>query len=332
MLIKRRDTCRVVFLALLLTLLMHISFLTFFFVMKMNEKVSNNHKADVLFIDDPLQKKAMAWATTKTSGGGGGVSALLQPSALNNIPQQKDYKKEEEIKDNQAQKKAEPTIIDSFTQETNKLEKHQQTKKEELLKEDPIRQDREIKKVASDFVTSMLQSTTKEYKKDKEKKIEQKKEESKPESPPLPERSINKPLPSLSQIMNGFGRFMEETKHGVHGRVNVVGKDGSVPTDQQIKLERYWERVFASIYNCMHIAVRKNPQLMHLQSIKLYISFKRDGLIDKLHVTESSGLITIDTLMLEIVRDASNAFPPVPSYISLDMLAGEVVLTCKERR
>jgi len=122
--------------------------------------------------------------------------------------------------------------------------------------------------------------------------------------------------PTLAQLTNGF---LHATRtNGSHG-VTMLGKKNATPTDEQLKYERYLER----LKNCLHstLAIHREkfpPNTGNDLTTHILLALNKDGSIKALTVEQSSGDLRLDAFLLFIFRDASSSFPPVPSYLPHD--------------
>jgi len=198
----------------------------------------------------------------------------------------------------------------------------------------------------------------KEEKKLEPKKIEKKTEETKIEKPPpekktitkksiskdiaikppakkipiAPPKTIQKPKPiprkkpkpqkkfSLSDLSKGFLDYSQ--KHGAN-LIQYTNSAKGVPTEEQLKHERYISRVFSCIETSMKIkrnslAIRQNISPNEILTVVVQIVLNTNGKINRMNVSKSSGIREFDNFMLNIVNDSSSSFPPVPSYLSKD--------------
>lgn len=119
---------------------------------------------------------------------------------------------------------------------------------------------------------------------------------------------------TLSQLTQGFLNNNSKTQ-GSHA-VTMIGKKNTAPTDEQLKYERYLERIHLCLQNCYAINREKCPYSHEKQlTAKIFLALNRDGTIYNLALANSCGNNRIDSFFLYVFRDASSSFPPVPTYL-----------------
>ncbi|HSC24747.1 MAG TPA: hypothetical protein VLB80_00820 [Candidatus Babeliales bacterium] len=130
------------------------------------------------------------------------------------------------------------------------------------------------------------------------------------QTPPAP---IKKQPLSLAQLTQGFlNHNHNEGKH----RINVLGKKNSTPSDEQIKHERYLQRLSLCLQNSFNINSYNCPISLPKDTIvHVFLALNRDGTIKQLHITQTSGDRNLDAFTLLVFREAGGSFPPVPTYL-----------------
>lgn len=153
----------------------------------------------------------------------------------------------------------------------------------------------------------------------------------KPESkPPAPKR-IPKPEPkpmqqpkqkklTLSQLSQGFLKFSQKQGRNL---VQYTQSAKGIPTEEQLKHERYVSKVLSCIQTTLKI---KRNSVVFLQPIQpsqtlivdINLLLQKNGRLFGLNILKSSGKFEFDQFMRHAIADASNSFPPVPDYLSKD--------------
>jgi TonB family protein len=134
----------------------------------------------------------------------------------------------------------------------------------------------------------------------------------------MPFSPKQKPL-TLADIGQGF---LAESRHnGTYG-VTMEGKKGGHITDEQIKIERYVERLTWCLQNSLRIQ-RSNIEALTRSEMSVYVflELERSGTIRHLELIKSSGSSQLDQQTLAIFKDASSSFPPVPTYLTITPFA-----------
>ena len=122
--------------------------------------------------------------------------------------------------------------------------------------------------------------------------------------------------PNLLQIANGF---LDHMKKNGKSRVNVIGNDNAKPTEQQLREERYLERLNACIHNSYSIHRKQAPYLgREKKEMHIRVSLNKLGNLIDLQLLDSCGSRHVDQFILFLFRDAASSFPPLPSYVKHD--------------
>lgn len=104
--------------------------------------------------------------------------------------------------------------------------------------------------------------------------------------------------------------------------INMAGTKNGIPTDEQLKYERYVARLIGCIQNAFHIQwnsfINKRTVITYCST---HIALDRNGKVQNVQIIKSSGFKDIDQLMIMVINYASSSFPPVPSYIKDDPFA-----------
>lgn len=285
--------------ALIASLLLHSLFLGFLLYLyhHQHQKSELKKDAEIIFMPPEThpQKKSPSqddeWATTKpTYTALSSLNHELQdtpPTAIN----------QNEVSENTEQ---EQSISDPFEKQEEGLDKEEKENNQEKI-ETPIKTE-SIKATDSKQLTAPLAKK----KKKQRQKMAQNKNDTKPSE---------KSTPTFADLVKGFSTFMEQTKHGVESRIHTLGKDGKKPTDQQLKYERYIEKIIICLETSLHVnrahailpPVGKNPRVT--------IALNRRGNLTSFKIIESSGAKEVDDHIARSFYDAGSSFPPIPQYI-----------------
>jgi TonB family protein len=124
------------------------------------------------------------------------------------------------------------------------------------------------------------------------------------------------PQVTMADIAKGFIKHL--TNDGQYNTAMIGNKEGA-PTDQQLKYQRYLQKITWWLNNADRI---HNDRLRNIPatktSVQVTMSLTRDGKLKDIYVRQSSGNAELDAYTLFIFRDASVSFPPVPTYIKED--------------
>jgi hypothetical protein len=129
-----------------------------------------------------------------------------------------------------------------------------------------------------------------------------------------------KQLPSLAQLARGYIHALEE-KPG-DSTLTVHGDKNKKPTAEQLKLERYVEKLVWQIQNSMRIHNDKHPRLnipYHDRKnviSRIFLALNKNGSIRDVQLVSSCGISSLDNFYIFVFKDAGSSFPPVPSYLA----------------
>jgi hypothetical protein len=127
------------------------------------------------------------------------------------------------------------------------------------------------------------------------------------------EQSHAKPPLTLAQLTQGFlNHLKDEGNHAIH----MLGKKNGRPSDEQIKYERYLEKLGWCLQNSFNIHNNRMPLSAHNDDmVHVLLSLNQDGSLKHCHISKTSGNRDLDSFTLFIFNDASSSFPPVPNYL-----------------
>jgi TonB family protein len=129
---------------------------------------------------------------------------------------------------------------------------------------------------------------------------------------PTPQTHPKPPL-TLAQLTQGFLNQRKEDS-GSYG-ISMLGRKSGIPSDEQMKYERYLQKLSYCLDNSFNIHKYNQPQLSDDTEIYLFFQLNRDGILEQLSVRKSSGSAILDNFVVFVFRQASQSFPPVPSYL-----------------
>jgi hypothetical protein len=93
------------------------------------------------------------------------------------------------------------------------------------------------------------------------------------------------------------------------------------PPDEQIKYERYAQKIHWCIQNAFKIN-KRTLSLPHAVRalMQLHIEFKDNGTVKKVQLITSSGSAILDQFMIDLVQYAGSSFPPIPNSFDKSLL------------
>lgn len=166
----------------------------------------------------------------------------------------------------------------------------------------------ELHKIAVQRVKNIANKLTTHYIPPKQPK----QRSAQPAKQPRPPSPQQKPL-TLAQLTKGF---LEHIKEEGKDRITMIGQEGRTPTAEQLKHERYIEKLSWCLQNSFKINRDKFPVTEPVKTaVKVYLALNQNGTVKELGIVESSGNRLLDQFTQYIFRDASSSFPPVPQYL-----------------
>jgi outer membrane biosynthesis protein TonB len=282
-------TKKIIFLAFLLSLLFHFGGIVYVAISsflspsykaredKQNERMENHQK---------INKQQNEWVETKARAGNFGTPVCLQDEF--------EPSTDKSVSDEQIIEKLEPSEITP-------------QEKEQIKQEDKILESISEEKNTPAKIQPTSITTEHAIKPRAQKKIpQQNRQPSKPLSAPKP------PL-TLSQLTQGFlNHVKNEGTHAIH----MLGKKSGTPSDEQIKYERYLQKLSWCLQNSFNIYNNRFPASAKMDdSAQILLSLNKDGTMRHCHVSKTSGSRDLDQFIVFIFNDASSSFPPVPQYL-----------------
>lgn len=284
-------------IAFLLSLLFHITTIFYIFIQKTkNDLISASIEKNQEKSQKPYQHPC--WVETKARPGNFGAPVFF---------------------DDEYEEQNEPLEEKKQTNDNNFLQEIKEKESQENIQNLPTPPSHENKEIATN--TSIIDpspplSQQKIYVSPKKEKkiISPPKQYDKNYSPSTP--SI-KPSLTLAQLTQGF-LHQRKQDSGTHS-ISMIGKQG-LATDEQLKYERYLQKISWCIQNSFEINRSRFPSLSQTVTFKIFFAIARNGSVSQLALHQSSGNIHIDQCVLFVLREASTSFPPMPSYLPDDPL------------
>jgi outer membrane biosynthesis protein TonB len=98
--------------------------------------------------------------------------------------------------------------------------------------------------------------------------------------------------------------------------VSIIGDKSKLPTEDQLKHERYIEKLTACIHNSCSMNRHKQPHMENVGgSLEIFMALNQNGSIQTVELIRSSGSHHIDAFFMHVFKDAASSFPPVPHYL-----------------
>ncbi len=140
--------------------------------------------------------------------------------------------------------------------------------------------------------------------------------------------SPKKPPLSLAQLTQGFmHRLKDEGRYAV----SMLGNKSGRPTEEQLKYERYLQKLEWCFQNSLRINRDRIPPTPQDATVYIRMILNRDGTPQQLSVAKPSGNILLDKFILFVFQDASSSFPPIPPYLKDDPFAITCLVPCSRQ-
>ncbi len=303
-------TKKIIFLAFLLSLLFHFGSIIFVAIASLITHQTEKSQHDQSPIAQPIEntqkinKQSNEWVETKARAGDFGTPVFFQddfePASAETVTD----KSENSLKEVMQDTSEEPS---SLQEEPHIKEAMEIPEKENIVTQKP----------QSTSITS--ESEIKPKKQAIQKKSSPIKQSPKPVSAPSSAKATAggpKPPITLSQLTQGFlNHVKDEGKHSIH----MLGKKSGTPSDEQLKYERYLQKLSWCLQNSFNIHNDRFPSSAHRDDeVQVLLSLNKDGSMKHCHVAKTSGNRDLDYFTLFIFNDASSSFPPVPQYLPHD--------------
>lgn len=307
-----RISRNVTIIALILSLLFHGSTIFYIFMQKKNNPLLPSKEQMEHTQEIQKQEKDNAWVETKARAGNFGAPILFQDDpddeSIAQPTEEKSLAKEENLE--VAAKNLESEINNSTQEQLPDHQLDQNIETDVEIKEYP-----EPQKNAIEFKSPQQTQPPLPVKKNPPTIKKRKPHPTNAQANPfaaIPARTPKPPI-TLAQLTQGF---LEQRKEdaGIHG-ISMIGKKHGLPTDEQMKYERYLQKLSWCLQNSFTINQSRMPFLSIDNSVYLFFALDRDGILKQAVITKSSGNKLWDNFILFIFRDASSSFPPVPGYI-----------------
>lgn len=132
--------------------------------------------------------------------------------------------------------------------------------------------------------------------------------------------SNQKKLPTLAQLTQGFMNRVKD--EGGQHLVSMHGPKKGLPSAQQMKYERYLQKLNSCITNSFAIHSKEFHSSKPIEDdISVIMAINRNGTLHHLSLKQSSGNKALDAFILSVIYDARSSFPPLPDYLPDDPLA-----------
>lgn len=281
---------RAIFFALLISLLLHFTIFISFLYNENNKQEHNKNQTPVTFEQETKDK--LAWAARKAHANQFGAPVIFQDLQEELMQNQTDQATESAEQNTPKNQELTQTMQETSAEENNTF----QPKEEELI-------DRLANNEMPEETNQQLETNISTPKQSSQ--IKQYKQQPIPSSPKKP--------PTLAQLTKGF---LEHIKNEGKDRITIEGQEGITPTADQLKHERYIEKLSWCLQNSFKINRDKFPVTNPIKTmVKVYLALNKNGTVQELHIVESSGNQLLDRFTQFVFQDASSSFPPVPQYL-----------------
>lgn len=305
-------TRNITIIALILSLLFHASSVFYVFLQKTHNDVLTPQEN---YLNQTVEKEEQKkpWVETKAREGNFGAPVFFEDrdedTPEDNKPAAMDYAENNEHEQELAPENALPDIqksadeIEAPTHQEKKLDQTSMAPIESIQK--PILRNDPIAQAPKQALPKKTISKTPPQK------------GAAPQKNPFTHypsaNNKQKPPITLAQITQGFLEQRKENS-GSFG-ISMLGMQHGIPTDEQIKYERYLQKLSWCWQNACNIHRSKSPHVSIDSEIQLSFALNRDGILQDLTIRKSSGNRILDNFIVFVFQEASQSFPPVPSYL-----------------
>lgn len=112
---------------------------------------------------------------------------------------------------------------------------------------------------------------------------------------------------SLAQLTQGFVQHLEQAAMAVKS-----DKSGAASIDQMKHLH-FCQKIIGCIVNSYKIHSHQVPHDKSMGQLRIQLALNENGSIHTLRIDRSSGNPSIDRFLMQLFKDASSSFPPVPA-------------------
>lgn len=292
---------RSIIIAFILSLLFHASFVIYLLWQRTDP---SNTALPEEELQRTVKKEEDQWAETKARAGNFGAPVF--------------FKDEPAFAEAMADR-PEPDTEDKPEETQQEQSEQPETKAPELERSIDIPDPEEISTPLpqqKDTTTTQPPRRTRAPREKKEEPVQRQPQKTAPQpAQRQPSPPNSKQLPTLAQLTQGF---LHQTKdEGTH-TIHMLGKKSGRPTDEQMKYERYLQKLSWCLQNSFQINNNRFPSDHMETEAHIFLALDKDGRIKQLSLAKSSGSKLLDQFVLFIFRDASSSFPPVPHYLPRD--------------
>ncbi len=130
---------------------------------------------------------------------------------------------------------------------------------------------------------------------------------------PVQQKPATKKQLTLADITRGF---IHNIKNEGNNTIKMDGDPNKAPTDEQLKHERYIQRLVWCLQNSLRIHHKRIRGVRDAKDPEVFIALSAQGKLEDVRIVKTSTNRELDLFMLFVFKDASSAFPPVPAYLN----------------
>lgn len=310
-----RTSRNIAIIALLLSLLFHSSSILYIFSQKtrnsyhplLEQNKENHHTTQ-----QEKQKKSTEWVETHARANNFGAPVFFE-DLPDEDPDDKVSEPLNETITNQSEAiKNEPVLVEPEKNTSEHIPQQEETAVQEEKKHTP-----------QCIIKQSMQPSAQ-----KVNPVQQKK--ASPRKTPQKKQTVPKPPLTLAQLTEGF--LHQPKKHAGSYGISMLGIKQGLPSDEQMKYERYIQKLSWCLQNSYNIHAHRMPAFSSDTIMYLLFTLSRDGTLQQLVVRKSSGNIFLDNFVVFVFREASVSFPPVPRYLPDDPFQMTCVIPLKIMR
>ena len=138
---------------------------------------------------------------------------------------------------------------------------------------------------------------------------------------------------TLADVFKGMSQYSEKQGKNLVLYKNAHLLPQGTPTEEQIRRERY----LAKVMSCIHTMIKISRNTFeHHEKISPYtipeavyaVTINKNGRTGHIRLLRSSGIKKYDIFALNLLKEASKSFPPIPNYLHQDVITFGMHFDC----
>jgi hypothetical protein len=130
---------------------------------------------------------------------------------------------------------------------------------------------------------------------------------------------------TLAQIAKSFLDEAQNNHQSFETSAHIEGDSSALPSGKHFAFARYWEKINYHVLNELklhfgnyqHICSKRWPNMFFLRGT---MKLNKQGAILTAELSSSTGSAELDAFLLELLKEASSSFPPIPQSLGQETL------------